>query len=91
MKEKIVWVVTSLSFCLYFSQSLFASTLPLLTRLFINEFGFVLCLVGIYNGVTRMQQEDTPKLIYLAGGICMLLSIAFLLAGIELWTSMTKN
>ncbi len=59
--------------------------LPLLTLLFMCEFGFVLTAVGAWIGV-RAWLVDRGKLGILLPAIsCLLLALAFLYVGLGLW------
>ena len=63
----------------------FSISLPLLTKLILAEFGFLLTAIGAFIGTHRLFQGPVTLSLLLACIGCGLLSIAFLSLGITLW------
>ena len=89
-KQKIVWIMASLGLTLFAAQFVFAKALPLLTKLFISEFGFVVCLAGLYNSIGALKVEKPHKLLYPTAVICILLAVFFMTSGIEHYPSQAQ-
>ena len=90
-KQKTVWIMTSLALTLFAAQFVFAKALPLLTKLFISEFGFVVCLAGLYNSIGALKAKNPHKLLYPTAVICILLAVFFMSAGIESFPTPTQQ
>ena len=61
------------------------TTIPLLSLLAISEFAFFVTAIGVYIGIKHILSVGN-KLIYTAVTLfCILLSIRFLMLGIDLW------
>lgn len=58
--------------------------LPLLTRLLMNEFGFLLNLAGVWFALKHNREQRSMPLL-LVGGVCALLVLAFGLLAVMLW------
>ncbi len=65
------------------------TALPLLTLLIINECAFFLTLAGTYIGLKNIRCNDFNsrlKIFYaITTALCILLTIQFILLGIDLW------
>lgn len=64
-----------------------ANRLPLLTLLFISEFGFLTTAAGAVWGFKTRGREDAEAGSLIAAFACVALAAAFLLMGIGLWNS----
>ncbi len=59
--------------------------LPLLTQLIMAEFGFFLTAIGAYRSVVQARAAGwRPALVLVLAG-CVLLAVAFLWLGVQLW------
>jgi len=80
-----------LLFLLLARTSLFSNggepTLPLLTLLFISEFGFLLTGIGGFISAKRVIGGDRKPAALLLTLACGVLSVAFLAFGLTLWQS----
>lgn len=63
--------------------------LPLLTLLFISEFGFLVTAAGGYVAVKELLQADKNWRSVLLSLACLSLAIAFFTLGIQLWRGFT--
>ena len=63
--------------------------LPLLTLLFISEFGFMLTAAGGYVAAKSLLQADKNWRTFLLTLACISLAIAFFTLGILLWRGFT--
>lgn len=63
--------------------------LPLLTLLFISEFGFLVTAAGGYVAVKSLLQADKNWRTILLSLACLSLAIAFFTLGIQLWLGFT--
>ncbi|MCG2633645.1 MAG: hypothetical protein J4A00_01790 [Gammaproteobacteria bacterium] len=61
---------------------------PLLFLLLASEFGWVLSLVGTTSAILRLKEQNDQRP-WLQLGICVLLAIAFTLAGLSFWSHAT--
>lgn len=59
--------------------------LPLLTLLVVSEFSFFLCAIGAYLSVKRILDIGFNAVHALLGISCVILSIRFLIMGIDFW------
>lgn len=59
--------------------------LPLLTLLVINEFGAILCLIGIAVGVKSLGSGQTGVPAWLALVLCGIFAAGFAYRGLQLW------
>ncbi len=64
-----------------------ARRLPLLTLLFISEFGFLITAGGAFWGLSRRGREGAEAGSLIAALACAALAVAFLLLGIGVWRS----
>ncbi|MBL4775951.1 MAG: hypothetical protein JKY87_07875 [Mariprofundus sp.] len=62
-----------------------ATALPLLTLLVISEFSFFVTAAGAYIGLKQMLATGFKPVYAIASLCCALLSIRFMLLGLELW------
>jgi len=62
-----------------------ASALPLLTLLVISEFAFFATGIAAYIGFKQIQATGFQLLYGLVSLLCALLSVRFMLLGIDLW------
>jgi hypothetical protein len=60
--------------------------LPLLTLLFISEFGFLVTAIGAFHGFKTRGREDAETASLIAAVACVALALAFLIMGLGLWT-----
>ena len=60
--------------------------LPLLTRLFMTEFGVILSGFGVYFGVRSIMANGFTPLVTLTTSGCVLMAIKFIFIGIALWS-----
>jgi hypothetical protein len=63
-----------------------APSLPLLTRLFLAEFGFLVTAGGAFWGFKHPGAQGSPTATRIAAIACTALAAAFLLVGIALWS-----
>jgi hypothetical protein len=63
-----------------------ARGMPLLTRLFIGELGFLITAAGAFWGFKHRRRQGSEIATLIAAVACIALAIAFLLMGIGLWT-----
>jgi hypothetical protein len=62
--------------------------LPILMLLLISEFGFIVTAIGGGIGFNQLRQQSAnPALLAITTG-CLLLAIAFIYLGLELWSSL---
>lgn len=61
------------------------SRLPLMTRLFMSEFGAILCGFGAYFGIRALKQKRLNLLSLAAVIVASLMAIKFALIGFQLW------
>ena len=66
-----------------------ATTLPLLTLLIMSEFGFFLTGIAAFMGISHIQATGMKPVYVFITGLCVVLSVAFLWLGIELWPHTT--
>ncbi len=59
--------------------------IPLLTLLVVSEFSFFVTAIGAYIGLKHCLRVGFKSIYALASVLCLLLSIRFMLLGIELW------
>jgi len=59
--------------------------LPLLTLLVVSEFSFFVTAIATYIGLKNISSFGYKSIYSLATLLCLLLSIRFMLLGIELW------
>lgn len=62
--------------------------LPLLTLLIMNEFGFVVTLIGTVQSVRRLLRSGIQLQTLVISLGCGALALAFLLLGVSLWPGM---
>ena len=62
-----------------------ATALPLLTLLIISEFSFIVTAVGAYIGLKHIRSVGIKPTYMIITVVCILLSVRFMLLGIELW------
>ncbi|RKT45349.1 hypothetical protein [Thiocapsa rosea] len=60
--------------------------MPLLTRLFIGEFGFLITAAGAFWGFKHRRSQGAEIATLIAAIACVVLAVAFLVMGIGLWT-----
>ena len=60
-------------------------TIPLLTLLIISEFAFIVTAIGAYIGARHMLSVGIKPVYITVTIICAILSVRFLVYGIELW------
>ncbi|WP_296703128.1 hypothetical protein [Thiocapsa sp. UBA6158] len=60
--------------------------MPLLTRLFIGEFGFLITAAGAFWGFKHRRSQGAEIATLIAALACIALAVAFLVMGIGLWT-----
>ncbi|HSO83040.1 hypothetical protein [Thiocapsa sp.] len=60
--------------------------MPLLTRLFIGEFGFLITAAGAFWGFKHRHSQGAAIATLIAALACVALAVAFLVMGIGLWT-----
>ena len=70
---------------------MFVNLLPLMTRLFICEFGFILSGFGIFQGIQHIRSEGTNLQVVFTTFICIVLLTYFLLTGIALWPTLANS
>ncbi|EGV16600.1 hypothetical protein [Thiocapsa marina] len=63
-----------------------ARGMPLLTRLFIGEFGFLITAGGAFWGFKHRRSQGSEIATLIAALACVALAVAFLVMGIGLWT-----
>ncbi|QVL48340.1 MAG: hypothetical protein KFB96_22445 [Thiocapsa sp.] len=63
-----------------------ARGMPLLTRLFIGEFGFLITVAGAFWGFKHRRSQGAEIATLIAAIACVVLAVAFLVMGIGLWT-----
>lgn len=59
--------------------------IPLMAKLFMGEFGFILCGAGAYAGIISFMEKGFSKTTTLAALACALLAVQFAFLAIELW------
>lgn len=64
-----------------------AQGMPLLTRLFIGEFGFLITAAGAFWGFKHRHGQGAEIATLIAALACAILAVAFLIMGIGLWTA----
>jgi len=62
-----------------------ATEIPLLTLLVVSEFSFIVTAIGAYIGFKECRSKGIVSIYTLATVSCLLLSIYFMLLGIDLW------
>lgn len=62
-----------------------ATSLPLLTLLFLSEFGFILTALGSGAGIRRLRAEGVRFALLAAVVGCAVLAILFVWLGLSLW------
>ncbi len=60
-------------------------SLPLLTLLFVAEFGFVVTAIGAALGGSTLMEQGFKPLPALLVAVCVLLATGFALVGLRLW------
>ena len=63
-----------------------ATSLPLLTLLFLSEFGFILTALGSGVGIRRLRSEGMRFALLAAVVGCAVLAILFVWLGLSLWS-----
>ena len=63
------------------------TALPLLTLLFLNEFGFILTAIGTALGIRRLRASGLRFALLAAVTGCVVLAILFAWLGLSLWSS----
>jgi hypothetical protein len=61
--------------------------LPLLTRLLMNEFGFVVCLIGSGLAIRDLRRAGLVSRHWVPLLGCVLFALGFLYVGLQLWPS----
>jgi len=61
------------------------TVLPLLTLLVVSEFSFFVTAIAVYIGSQNIKAMGFKSFYSLTTLLCLLLSIQFMLLGIELW------
>ncbi|WP_200385935.1 hypothetical protein [Thiocapsa imhoffii] len=91
----LTWVAAGLGLILAFILIVGGATgpsdgprLPLLTLLFISEFGFLVTAGGVFWAFRTRNRADREKGRLIAAVACVALALGFLLVGISLWTGM---
>lgn len=90
MNRVFTWVAVALSLLLALIQLAFTQTgnadsLPLLTRLFMNEFGLFIALAGAVSGVLRIQKEGFNIILATGVAICIVFAAGFGWVGYQYW------
>lgn len=62
-----------------------ATALPLLTLLIISEFAFIVTAIGAFIGLKHLWSAGIRPAYMIITALCILLSVRFMLLGIELW------
>ncbi len=62
-----------------------ATAIPLLSLLVINEFAFFVTAIGAYIGIRQIVSTGIKPVYTITIVFCVLLSIRFLMLGIDLW------
>jgi len=62
------------------------TALPLLTLLFMSEFGFILSAIGAYLGIQRLRRAGLRFALTAATGGCVALALLFAWLGLSLWS-----
>lgn len=62
------------------------TALPLLTLLFLNEFGFILTAIGAALGIRRLRASGLRFALLAAVTGCVVLAILFAWLGLSLWS-----
>jgi hypothetical protein len=65
--------------------------LPLLTRLFISEFGFIVTTAGAVWGFRTRKRPNAEPAALIAALACVTLALAFLLFGLALWSGTVQG
>jgi hypothetical protein len=60
--------------------------MPLLTRFFIGELGFLITAAGAFWGFKHRRSQGAEIATLIAALACVTLAVAFLVMGIGLWT-----
>jgi hypothetical protein len=84
MKPPFPWIALVLACGLALVQWLMPQ-LPLLTRLLMNEFGFVVCLIGAGLAIRDLRREGAASLHWLPLLGCAVFALGFLYTGIRIW------
>ncbi len=61
------------------------NTLPLLTLLFMSEFGLLLCIAGAWAGFKHGRGASKDPRLLPAAFLCVLLAVAFAIEGYVIW------
>jgi len=61
------------------------TTLPLLTLLVVSEFSFFVTAIAVYIGSQNIKTAGIKSVYTLVTLLCLVLSIKFMLLGVELW------
>ena len=61
--------------------------MPLLTRLLMNEFGFLVCLIGGGLAIRDLRRDGMGSRHWLPLLGCTLFALGFLYTGLQLWPS----
>ena len=88
MPSSFPWIALFLATGLALLQWLMPE-LPLLTRLLMNEFGFILCLVGGGLAIRDLRRDGMRARHWLPLLGCGLFALGFLYEGLRLWPSGT--
>ncbi|MGV6818812.1 MAG: hypothetical protein ACWA44_16265 [Thiotrichales bacterium] len=59
--------------------------IPLMAKLFMGEFGAILCAAGVYAGITAFMEKGFVWRTTLATAVCAVLAVRFALLTIDLW------
>ncbi len=78
------WIALVVACGLALAQFAFPQ-LPLLTRLIMNEFGFILCLIGTGLAIRDLRAGTARRALWLPLLGCALLALGFLYIGLQLW------
>ena len=62
-----------------------STALPLLTLLFLNEFGFIVTAIGAALGIRRLRASGLRFALLAAATGCVVLAILFIWLGLSLW------
>ena len=95
MKEKWVWLALVISVPLMFMPFLFGvrtliteQGIPLLTVLLMNEFGFVLCVVGVGMAVAHMRAMGVQIKLVFGCVLASIFAIAFVVRLSQLYPAL---
>lgn len=93
-KEAITWIALGLGLALAMvalpgsrPDASGQTALPLLTLLFIDEFGFILTAVGAAMGFRTLRAGGPRFSLLAATAGCILLALMFVWHGVSLWVS----